>query len=679
MAAPVTTTQLFSRRGLGFLWNSRNELDPGQVAIINSLYNNRKKNGEMQCQQSITYKLSNKKAGKLGWGRLYGNMGSLETIEKECRGTLCQDYYHDLDIVNCHYVLLEQFARNKYQKDLPELSRYVSNREEFLKELGGSRDEAKEALIKILYGGSCKNEFLMPLSAEARAFSKFLSREKEYEELFNACKSQDCVFGSFLSFILQTEERKCMLAMKASLETLGWKVDVLAYDGVMIRKDPKLELAAAIKACEDGIKEATGYCVSVVNKEMMSFKIPELTEELCKNVTREMYDAMKTKFELTNFYYAPSNEMIEVQGRQLMRMGLEHAREYYSRKWRFEHSQKFEDFTTFFDVWRKDRAARSILKIDMRESEDPSVFVMPPKFAWQDEGSCAPQAVEKFREIMKLIGSSAQQEYIIYWLAQLVQQPFERVGSALVITGEKRTGKDTPFDFFNEFVMGGDYTHNYTCGGSQFFEKHDTNRMNKFLCKVEEANRKIFLTSGNAEKMKTLVTAKDETYNDKGRKAVTVANYNRFVLTTNGACPVEMSDGEQRFLIATCSSARKHDIAYWKEVRDILFNKEAGRAVGQWLASLDISGYEFRKIPEDEYQATLVEAETTSEEMFVNQWDGVELAAPAFYQAYRSYCSENELPYCQNLKSLGIQLLKLLRSGKLQKRKTNEGAFYRKA
>jgi hypothetical protein len=675
MADTLTTTQLFSRRGIGYLWDHRNELDPGQVSLINSMYNNRKK-GTLECQQTITYKLSGKKAGKLGWGRYYGTKGSLEQLEKECRGTLCADFYHDIDIVNCHFVILAQFARSKYQKDLPEVERYVTDRDSFFREIGGSRDDAKAEIIRILYGGLCKNEFLMPLSAETRAFSKFLSNQDEYKELFNACKSEDNIFGSFLSFILQTEERKCMMAMKTSLEILGWKVDVLAYDGVMIRKNDKLDLTAAMKACEEGILAATNYSVSIVHKEMSSFAMPELTEEIVKGVSREQYAEMKAKFEATNFYYAPSHEMVNVQGRTLMRMGIDHAREYYSRVWRFEHSQKFADFTSFFDLWRLDKTARSILKIDMRESDDPSVFVMSPKFAWKEEGPLAIEAVQKFKEIMSLIGNPAQQDYIIKWLAQLVQFPFERVGSSLVVTGEKRTGKDTPFDFFNEFVIGDDYSRNYTCGGAQFFDKHDMGRMNMFLCKVEESNRRVFLA--NADKFKTLITAKDEMFNDKGKRAITTANYNRFVLTTNGACPVEMSDGEQRFLIATCSSVRKHDIPYWTEVRKVLFNPAAGRAVGRWLADMDLSGFEFRKMPEDEFQATLVDAELTTEERFISQWDGAELSATDFFHAYRSFCSENELPYCQNVKSLGINLLKLIRDRKLIKKKKEDGSYYRK-
>lgn len=671
--------QIFNRRSIGYLWDKKEQLDPGQVSIINSIYNNKKK-GSVVAKQTVTYKLSSKTAGKLGYGRLYGTKGSFETLEKECRGTICKDYYHDIDIVNCHPVLLLQFAKNKYSADLPEVDKYVMNRDQYLKnvmiENDCSRDDAKAAIISILYGGSCNQKsFLWELSEEVRGFSKKLFQRDEYADLAKACKSEKNMYGSFLSFVLQTEERQCMLAMKEYLEQQGWSVDVLCYDGVMIRK--REGVVCDLIATQQAVEIATGYKIALVTKEFLSFEMPSISEEVVKGVSLEMYKEMKREFEETNFYYGPANEMIEVKGKELMRMGMEHAREYYSRKWRFEHSQKFEDFTTFFDIWRKDKTARVIKKIDMRESNDPEVFVMPPLFAWQEDIAPCLLAVEKFKEIMSLIGNPQQQEYIIKWLAQLVQQPFDKPGTALIITGDKRTGKDTPFDFINEFVIGGDYSKNYTCGGTQFFDKHDTGRMNMFLCKVEEANRRTFLQ--NSSKFKSLITAKDEMYNDKGKRAITVTNYNRYVLTLNpGAAPVELSDGEQRFVIASTSNARKHDLPYWTEVRRILFNKEAGRAVGMWLSTLDISGFNFRIVPADEYQDMLVESEKTSEELFVEQWDGEEVKATSFFIAYQNYCIDNKLPYCQNIKSLGWALLKMIRSGKLLKKRTEGGFSYQK-
>jgi surface protein len=96
------------------------------------------------------------------------------------------------------------------------------------------------------------------------------------------------------------------------------------------------------------------------------------------------------------------------------------------------------------------------------------------------------------------------------------------------------------------------------------------------------------------------------------------------------------------------------------------------------LTTLDISGFNFRTVPEDEFQATLVESEKTSEELFVEQWNGEEVKATSFFIAYQNYCIDNKLPHCQNIQSLGMRLLKMIRSGKLLKKKTEGGFTYQK-
>jgi hypothetical protein len=72
----------------------------------------------------------------------------------------------------------------------------------------------------------------------------------------------------------------------------------------------------------------------------------------------------------------------------------------------------------------------------------------------------------------------------------------------------------------------------------------------------------------------------------------------------------------------------------------------------------------------------IVESEKTSEERFVEQWDGVEVGGAEFFRLYRTFCISNELRPCDNSQSLGIRLLKLVRDGKLIKKKGREEVVY---
>jgi hypothetical protein len=139
-----------------------------------------------------------------------------------------------------------------------------------------------------------------------------------------------------------------------------------------------------------------------------------------------------------------------------------------------------------------------------------------------------------------------------------------------------------------------------------------------------------------------------------------------------------MSDGERRFVIVQCSPDRVGDRPFWDAVRRDLFTPEAGEAVGKFLASIDISGFNPRILPASSFQNTIVEAEKTSEQLFVEQWDGQELSATEFFNRYLIYCQTNNLPNCRNSSTLGIRLLSLIRDRLLVKRRTSTGFAYAK-
>ena len=651
LTEPMKLTQMFSRRAVGYLWDKRKDLDPGQVKILDSLYNNRRK-GALICQQEITYNLAKSDIGQLGYGRLYGSKGSLETLERECRGTICREYYHDIDIKNCHPVILLQYAKRFFNHDLPEVEKLCADRETYMKHAGGNRDEAKQEIIRIIYGGKPKIEFFDSLYNEVSAFTKKISRFEQYEQLFELCKKQKNIYGSFLSHILQTEERKCMMAMKESLEQNDWSVDVLAYDGVMIRKREGLNLHNELRETEKFITEKTGYVMELTDKEMSSFsEYDEMKEsnESIEGIPKDFYFDMKREFEMTNFYYSPTNEYIEMTtGEEPLRMDMSHATNYYGRKWVYKVSEKFGDYIQFFPVWRKDLTARTIKRIDMKPSNDPETFVSTPVFKYEKEGDVDDEGMVFFNHLLNIVTKhdAVTKEYVLKWLAHLLQKPFENPGVALVITGGKGIGKDTLIDFLIEYVIGEKYGFNYTSTG-QFFDKHDTSRMNKILVKLEEAN--ALLCYKNADELKARITSNTSSFNPKGQKVITTANYTRYVFTVNGACPVDVSDSERRFLIIPASSEKKGDMEFWSVLRERLYTASAGRAVAQYLKGIDLSGFNVRKYPSTSYEKEIMDSKKAIEELFVEEWSGEESSGTELFSAFKNFCIDKGFPTEHNI------------------------------
>ena len=678
----IQLTQIFSRSALGYLWMRRAELDPEQMKIINSLYNNRKKKS-IDGQQTITYKLSASKAGKLGYGRMYGNVGSLEQLERECRGTICREFYYDIDMVNAHPVILVQFAERLFEIDLPEVRKYCENRDTYLNRISTDRDEAKQAMIKVMYGGKPAQEFLQRMYVEVRSFTKMLVTRDEYIPLYDAVKHEKNTYGSFLALLLQTEERKIMLAMRDSLQLQGWQVDVLAYDGVMIRKNEKLTYSTDIlRAAEDYIKTATQYAVRLTNKEFEYFDIPNQTPssaEVSPKVTVEAYNTMKEEFEKTHFYYEPTDTYARVcDTGAIVFYTKQHAIESFGVSWLFKHSDKLGDHTPFFLLWLKDSTRRVIRMIDFKPSTDPTVYVQPLRFAWETAPDVTSDEVIPIFQTMINIATNNNTvlyDYLLMWIAHLIQQPFDLPGTAIVLTGGKGAGKDTLGDFICDYLIGPMRAYNYT-DNDQFFDKHDTNRMGKFFVKLEEADTSI--CGRNQQTLKARITASSLTVNPKGEKMITVPNFIRYMFTTNDAVPVNIADGERRFVLLRTDDQYIGNVPFWNNVRKVLMNPAAGRIVGKYLSTIDLSEYTIRRLPENPYYAAAVAVTLSSEDLFLQHggWDGAEIRATPLFELYEQYCVTNHLPYCRNTRSFGHRLLRLIGENKISRRITQGVSVY---
>lgn len=685
--ADITTTQLFSRAGMGFLWDKRAELDPGQVKILNAIYNNKKKS-DIGAKQTIVYKLSRSKIGQLGYGRYYSSVGGLETIEKECRGTLCREFYHDIDVVNCHPVILEQFARNRYGKELPEITYYNTHREEVLAKISANRDEAKTEVIRIMYGGKNTFQHTEALAESVRNFTQFLIAQGDYADLWNIIKNDDPEFidgqkkikankyGKFLSFVLQSAECACMLAMKESLEADGWSVDVLCYDGVMIRKREGINYMQSLRNAEAHIEKKTGYKVSLTEKEMASFEIPKMEEEIVKGVSLKDYNEVKREFERTHFYHIKTDQIGELDEKgEIFFMTKAHAKNYLGTKYLFKHSEKFGDHTSFINIWMNDPARRSIHTIDFKETNDPAVFVIPFQFAYEKAQTADADAAQMYLGLLDILASGEQKEYFLNYLAHILQKPLENPKVAIVLTGLKGCGKDTPIDIFMEYVVGSLYSKNYD-SNEQFFDKHDLGRLNKFLVKLEEADPLI--CKKNASNLKARITANYSSFNPKGLNPFEAANYGRNFYTTNMGNPFEMSGGERRFFILNAKSNRKGDFEYWGNIRKKLFTPSAGRAIADMLLARDISNWNPFDMPISDYQRAVVESEKNAEQDFVDNWDGAEASVGDLFLLYKAHCAEQSLPPAHNAISFGKRLLPLLRDGVITKKKTNATYVYTK-
>lgn len=293
----VSFTQLISRKELKAIHTIRKSLEKETEEAIHSLHTKLRGN-KLRYENNINYSLCKSTPGSMGYGRYIGSRGSLETLERAVRGSLCSQYYHDIDVVNCHPTIIPQMGKTYYNLDMPYLTKYVANRNQYFnlmkEKFNFGEDETKEIIIRILYGGACPTNIkLSPdwsekmledfhlIKKEMVAFTNFLIKDSNHTPLLNHLKNckKSNVNGSLTSWVVQTEERKILESMYQTLTQQGFFVDVLAYDGCQVRKNNDAEpTTETLDIVQKKIQEDTGYCIRLKIKPFTTLSFDEEVE-----------------------------------------------------------------------------------------------------------------------------------------------------------------------------------------------------------------------------------------------------------------------------------------------------------------------------------------------------------------------------------------------------------------
>ena len=190
-------------------------------------------------------------------------------------------------------------------------------------------------------------------------------------------------------------------------------------------------------------------------------------------------------------------------------------------------------------------------------------------------------------------GDSASFEYLLGWLAHLIQRPWEIPGVALVLKGEKGVGKDTFVDYLVPLIG---RQHVPTVSHQQ----HVTGRFNARLesALILHLQEGIWGGDKRAEQnLKYLITSGRIEIERKGVASYGSTSCLRLVISSNENWIVPASGDERRFAVFDVSSARKGDKAYFGAIRKEL---EAGgpAALLHYLQAFDLSDFNVRRAPE---------------------------------------------------------------------------------
>lgn len=265
--------------------------------ICNKLYSNEK-------EQLIKYKKNirggfavvkyNKAKNNL-FGRANPDKAlGLFNIRRELRQTIAKQTYIDIDIENCHPVMLLQvMEQNHIKSDI--LKSYVDNRADWFNLIttaySCSREQAKTLMIIYLYGGGFDSwkekqqlnpafEELPDLNAfkqEVRGFQHIITNHNPHiSKIAKKIKNDSNITsfnleGTTCAYFLQEYERRVLETLyKYCLENslIINRSCVLCADGIMLEKNVIDNVDELITHFNKIIKEEVGFDLNFVEKQM---------------------------------------------------------------------------------------------------------------------------------------------------------------------------------------------------------------------------------------------------------------------------------------------------------------------------------------------------------------------------------------------------------------------------
>jgi len=534
-------------------------------------------------------------------GRRYAEKSlSLQNFEREIRWALCYDDKIDIDIVNAHPVLISQYCL-KNNIPCPSLKEYVDCRDALIQgvveKCGVSRDVVKDMVYTILYLGSsgsyCANSMISEapptwvdkLETEMKQVAQAIAWRNPniFEKLSKSKKKEHMgkdTNASCLSYVVGDIEDKIIMAARSKLTSLGFCVETLCFDGMLISKADLTE--DHIEEVQAHCYATTGYNVRFVVKPMQNtLEIEEAVYDFSgyEFEHREQYNQLycsQLRDETEHGTYALRKTYIELFATKIMcpdacfifEMGYEDGSGYckdpliysiqaMSNLLKPIQSGILDDMgkpTPFFPRWLQDAKQRVYRTYDFC----PFSTTLPPQdifnlFKGYNPDCYTPPGAKKcldiwFELVKSLCGDEdANDAYFHAFIAQMIQTPQTKPPVAIVIKGNQGTGKNMVLDTIGRMI--GEKHYITSSEPNDFFGNHAEGFFRKLLVNLNEAEAKnTFNLEG---RMKSFITEDTITINQKHVQPAEVKNTARVIITSNQELPltIDVKSKERRWVV----------------------------------------------------------------------------------------------------------------------------------
>ena len=255
--------------------------------------------------------------------------------------------------------------------------------------------------------------------------------------------------------------------------------------------------------------------------------------------------------------------------------------------------------------------------------------------------------------------------YIITWLAYLIQKPWEKTEIALVLYSKPGVGKTILTSFLIKYILGSDKAVeiediNNILGRFNSVLKNKLFVCIKELATLREEFHKTF------DKFKSLITDSTISIEQKGLDIITLENISNFIICTNNDFSVKIEDSDRRYSVFKCSDKYKGNFEYFNKLAEEN-TEESANHFYTYLKRYKIE-INLKNIPQTEIRKDMIDMSLPSSLRFLkyckeNPNSLIQslsllndfINASEFYNNYKKWCENNGEQLCSN-KAFGRQI-----------------------
>lgn len=205
--------------------------------------------------------------------------------------------------------------------------------------------------------------------------------------------------------------------------------------------------------------------------------------------------------------------------------------------------------------------------------------------------------------------------YIINWLAHIIQKPERKTGVLLILRSNEGAGKNILQRFISDYMIGKQYSL-LTSRADDVIGKFNDLIINRILIVMDEMeSTDRSKASSNTDKLKGFITEKDIVIEGKNKDKIEAVDYCNIMINTNNDFVISAKGAMRRFLMLDLNDKwcknKKESIQYFSNMSKILYNNQAGETIINYLCEIDISHFNPNDLPtnksKDEYRISGLE------------------------------------------------------------------------